>query len=334
MCGDCSNCKTIFDLGHVGLQGKGCIRNPMFLAQIAVPCSQNMLNESLYIQTPTKTLQWTQNLPGSTFSRVELGTRCVDGTTQYAFMKRPLISGKSLLYEACIQYIVRESLIRGGFARGAAQVYDIFKLKDKSICFSMEVFQEAKPLSTILPHVPDTTALILELLLQLAAMLWHLSVDIGMNHRDLKPSNLMLEVRPHPVPLQLKIGEKSVTIQSRFTISLVDFGFSCIGSTVTQVSDIAIGNVYSPLDPCPKDGRDLFMFLAFLYMDCAPKIGADLRRCFAKWLHNGTTGILGKIDKLGHEFDPWIYFITGSERIRSFDSTPETIFMDLKTMAA
>jgi len=229
---------------------------------------------------------------------------------------------------------VRESLIRGGFVRGAAQVYDVFKLKDRSVCFSMEVFQEARPLSVLLPTIPDSeiTGAILELLLQLSAMLGHLSADIGMNHRDLKPSNLMLEFHT-PRPLQLKVGSHSVTIQSRFTLSLVDFGFSCIGSTDTQVSDIAIGDVYSGADPCPKDGRDLFMFLAFLYMDCGARIQPDLKRCFAKWLHNGATGILGKIDKLGHEFDPWIYFITGSERIRHFDSTPEAIFMDLKALS-
>jgi len=307
----------------------------MFLSQIVVPCSQHLLDESMYIYSPTKTLQWLQNLPGSTFSRVELGTRILSSaSSQYAFIKRPLIQGKSLLYEACIQYIVRESLIRGGFVRGAAQVYDVFKLKDKSVCFSMEVFQEARPLSVLLPTIPDSeiTGAILELLLQLSAMLGHLSTDIGMNHRDLKPSNIMLEFHT-PRPLQLRIGSHSVTIQSRFTLSLVDFGFSCIGSTDTQISDIAIGDVYSTADPCPKDGRDLFMFLAFLYMDCGTRIQPDLRRCFAKWLQNGTTGILGKIDKLGHEFDPWIYFITGSERILHFDSTPEAIFMDLKALS-
>jgi len=109
----------------------------------------------------------------------------------------------------------------------------------------------------------------------------------------------------------------------------VDFGFSCIGNRETQKSDLAIGDVYGVLDPCPKEGRDLYMFLAFLYIDCGPRIAADLRACFGKWLQNSTTGILAKIDRMGHDFDPWIYFITGSERITRFGCGPEAVFRDL-----
>jgi serine/threonine protein kinase len=334
MCQNCSqvgDCHTRFHVGHLGLQGpilEGCIRDPMFLKQIVVPCKQNPINENIYINDIAnhRTLEWTQNLPGTATSRVELGLR--NGTT-YAFIKRPMIAGKSLLYEACIQQMVKESLVRGGFPRGAAAVYDVFRLNDNSICFSMEVFAEAIPLSILLQNFKGSiTNLILNILLQLCAMLWHLSVDLGMNHRDLKPSNLMIE--EHALrPLTLKVGNQSITIQSGYTISLIDFGFSCIGNTDTRKSDIAIGDVYSFADPCPKDGRDLYMFLAFLYTDCGLRIGKDLRDCFGKWLQNGTTGILNKIDKLGHDFDQWVYFITGSDRITKFECQPTNIFRDL-----
>ena len=336
MCKCCSDlsgvCNTFFDLSAVGLQGQGCIRDPRFLASIQVPYQQNIVNPSEYIHTTDKTLQMLRPLPGSTYSHIELGRRTLkQGQSHYAFIKRPIIPGRSLLYEACIQQIVKLSLNRGGFPRGAAAVYDIFRTTDRCVCFSMEIFQDAVPLTVLLPTLTEAevTAIILELLLQLCAMMQHLAVDIGMNHRDLKPSNLMVETRSAAMPLTLRIGSHSVTIQSKYTISLVDFGFSCIGNRETQKSDLAIGDVYGVLDPCPKEGRDLYMFLAFLYSDCGARIAADLRTCFGKWLQNSTTGILGKIDRMGHDFDPWIYFITGSERITRFGCGPEAVFRDL-----
>ena len=328
---DCS-CNTVFDLSRIGLVGLGCIRDPRFMASIEVPCSQSILDEHRYIQQPYLSLEWIQNLPGATFSRIELGLRVDHGSTTTVFVKRPLIPGKSLLFEACIQQLVHLSLVRAGFGRGAAVVYDVFQLKDKSICFSMAVFQSAVPLTILLQREQEITGLLLEILLQLSAMLWHLAQDLGMNHRDLKPSNLMIETHA-PAPLSLRLRDRTLVLQSRYTVSLVDFGFSCIGNKETQASDIAIGDVYSSRDPCPKEGRDLYMFLAFLYADCGARLPPELRACFAKWLQNGSTRILEKIDQHGHAFDPWIYFITGSERIKKFDCCPANVFEDVRRLA-
>jgi serine/threonine protein kinase len=268
-------------------------------------------------------------LPGSTYSHIELGRRSVNHQSTYAFIKRPLIPGRSLLYEACIQQIVKLSLNRGGFPRGAAAVYDVFRTTDKCVCFSMEIFQDAVPLSVLLEGLTEVTQVVVELLLQLCAMLYHLEQNIGMNHRDLKPSNLMIETRAEAVPMVLRVGTHTITILSKYTISLIDFGFSCIGNRINQRADLAIGEVYGLKDPCPKEGRDLYMFLAFLYIDCSAKLTADLKGCFSVWLQNSKTGILRKIDAVGHDFDPWIYVITGSDQIVKFGSSPETVFRDL-----
>ena len=333
MCKCCDvSCTTVFDLSGIGLVGRGCIRDPVFLASIRVPCLQNILNPKEYIHSPEKTLVAIKNLPGSTYSHIELGRRTYRGNSHYVFIKRPLIPGRSLLYEAAIQQIVNQSLTRGGFVRAAASVYDVFQTTDKCVCFSMDVFQNAVPLTILLPTLTEVTPILVELLLQVSAMLYHLATDIGMNHRDLKPSNLMIEERAAPVSLLLRVGSQSITIQSRYTISLIDFGFSCVGNSRTQTADLAIGEVYGILDPCPKEGRDLYMFLAFLYIECGTKLTPDLRTCFGKWLQNSTTGILKKIDRMGHDFDPWVYFITGSERIRKFGSSPLQVFSDLVSL--
>jgi serine/threonine protein kinase len=323
-------CNTWFDLSRIGLAGTGCVRDPEFLASIHVSSTQDILNQLLYINSGGRLLQWVGNMPGAKYSRVELGLRQAGADLRHVFVKRPLLPGKSLLYEACIQQIVKDSLDRGGFPHGAASVFDVFKLRDDSICFSMEIFHDAKPLSVLMEHMPDAelTPMLLEILLQLCAMLWHLATDIGMNHRDLKPSNIMVEVHA-PRPRTLLVGTKRIEIMSKYTLSLVDFGFSCIGQSDSQVSDIALGDVYPKRDPCPKGGRDFFMFLAFLYIDCWRRVGTDFRMYFARWLQDNETHILSKLEKYGLEFDQWIYFIVGNEDIHQFGCDPCTIFNDL-----
>jgi hypothetical protein len=86
-------------------------------------------------------------------------------------------------------------------------------------------------------------------------------------------------------------------------------------------------------DPCPKDGRDMFMFFSFLYLQLHTKYGdrdlTAVKSYFEKWLENDVTGILNKIEKMGADFDKWIYFITGNDKIKRFKCTPEVIFNDL-----
>ena len=360
MCRKCGivgvgGCKTWFDLRRIGLSGQGCIRDPEFMASIRVSTAHDLLDPSVYIQRGGLRLQAVRPMPGAMYSYVEIGVRQdvsnatsasatdasadasadATGGMHYVFIKRPMVIGKSLLYEACMQQMVKDSLDRGGFVRGAAAVHDVFRLHDSSVCFSMEIFQTAQPLNVVISTIRDAelTPMLLEILLQLCAMLWHLASDIGMNHRDLKPSNLMVEVH-EPRSLVLQVGTERVEITSRYTLSLVDFGFSCIGQSDTQMSDLSLGaGIYSKLDPCPKGGRDFYMFLAFLYIDCWRRLRNDFRSYFVKWLQDDVTGIVGKLERHGLEFDKWIYFITGNERIQSFGSDPCTIFQDLLILA-
>ena len=225
---------------------------------------------------------------------------------------------------------MRDSLDRGGFEKGAPRVVDVFRLLDNSICFSMDLIQNAKPLSDLLASCgpAELTPLLLDVLLHVTAMLAHLEADLGMNHRDLKPSNLLVETH-EPRERRLTVGDKTARILSPHTITLIDFGFSCVGNASSQKADLAIGDVYGVADPCPKPGRDLFMFLAFLYMECGKRIAPDLRQLFGAWLQNGKTGLLAKLDTYGHEFDQWIYFITGNEQVAAFDCSPSRVFRDL-----
>jgi serine/threonine protein kinase len=305
----------------------------MFLAQIAVPCSQNMLNESLYIQTPTKTLQWAQNLPGSTFSRVELGTRCVDSTTQYAFIKRPLISGKSLLYEACIQQLVADRLTEIGFPYGAPRVTRLVALRDQSVGFAMEPIDGACTLDRYLDAASSSCLpnIIVDCLLQLCAMIWYLDQRIGINHRDLTPSNFLV-IDHAPRSKILSIENEIIDLSSSRSLTLIDFGFSCLGSTETQVAELSLSTVYPASDPCPKEGRDLYLFLGLLYIDYYSRLPSQLQTLFESWLQDPGSNFCKFMRKDKESAKKWLYFMVGNEKITRFHSRPSRIVADLQSL--
>lgn len=327
----CGKCDSHVNLAQFGIDASGCIRDSGWLTSLKVPCNQSLLVPAIYVQTLNKKICQIKTIATGSFGAIDIASRTDTMSTQTVFVKKPKLNGKSLLYEALIQDKVQQSLIEGGFPTGAPKVLDIFKLHDGSVCFTMEIIEAAETLQEVLDKAkPEEMAPILvESLFQVCAMLWYLETRIGMNHRDLKPSNLL--VRKHePISKTLKIGELELPIVSKFTLSFIDFGFSCIGSIETQKSDIALSSVYHPADPCPKEGRDLYSFLAFIYAEHWAKLPTDLRCLFETWLTVPGTKIVEFLRKHKGTAKDWIYFLTGNIEIKKFDCCPCRIVGDLK----
>jgi hypothetical protein len=102
-----------------------------------------------------------------------------------------------------------------------------------------------------------------------------------------------------------------------------------LGSTETHVSDISLSAVYSKLDPCPKEGRDLYLFLAFLYIDYHNKLPKRLLALFESWLYIPGSNLCSFMKKDKEHAKKWIYFIAGNENIKKFNSYPLRIITDL-----
>ena len=327
----CGKCDSHVNLAQFGIDASGCIRNSGWLTLLKVPCNQSLLVPAMYVETLKKKICQIKTIATGSFGTIDIATRTDMLGSATVFVKKPKINGKSLLYEALIQDKVQKSLIEGGFPTGAPKVLDIFKLHDGSVCFTMEIIEAAETLQEILDKTTpeDITPLLIESLLQVCAMLWHLETRIGMNHRDLKPSNLL--VRKHePMSKTLKIAEVELSIISKFTLTFIDFGFSCIGSNENQKADIALSTVYHPSDPCPKEGRDLYSFLAFIYAEHWNKLPADLRCLFETWLSVPGTKIVEFLRKNKGYAKDWIYFLTGNIEIKKFDCCPCRIVSDLR----
>jgi serine/threonine protein kinase len=331
----CGKCDSQVDLGQFGIDASGCIRDASWLASIKVPCKQSLLNPALFYEIPSRQICQIKTVASGSFGSIDIASRSDDKVKSIVYVKKPRIIGRSLLYEALIQDKVQRTLFKGGFPTGAPRVLDIFKLHDGSVCFTMEMIEAVETLQEVLEKATtaEVTHVLVEAILQVSAMLWYLETEIGMNHRDLKPSNLL--IRKHePKVRSLKIGDKVLEIISTFTLTFIDFGFSCIGSNETQKSDIAIGKAYHPSDPCPKEGRDLYSFLAFIYAEHWSKLPLDLRALFEKWLAVPGTKLLEVLRRYKSDAKDHIYFIIGNIDIKKFDCCPCKIVGDIEAFGS
>ena len=332
MCLIDKKCNVWLSLYSIGIPNSGCVRDPNWINNIIIPIYHSILNPSIYINLSTEKLICVKNVAHGKFGYIDYAKHYTINKCQDVYVKRPIISGNSLLYEACVQKLVGDSLYNIGFPTGAPKILSIFRLIDNSICFAMEQNNNSITLDRYLDSLPilQFPNVIIDCLFQLSAMIWHLDTNLGINHRDLKPSNFLISENEKPILKIINIENDILEIESNYSLTFIDFGFSCIGSTKTHICDISLSTVYSKLDPCPKDGRDMYLFLAFLYIDYHNKLPLKLLSLFESWLSITGTNICKFMRKDKENSKKWIYFMTGTEKIKHFNSCPSRIIKDLQ----
>lgn len=332
MCNQRSVCDAWISLESVGVATQGCLRGSEWLYRVPIPSSQSIINQLVYVDTSTVKITCIKNVSHGAFGYIDLALYQTPSVTMEVYVKRPILAGKSLLQEACIQKLVHDHMIQIGFPTGAPRVLHIFKLRDESICFAMEPIQRSQILDTYLKTVPiiQLSPLLVDCLLQLSAMIWYLNNNIGINHRDLKPSNFLI-VEHEPRRKVLMIENEIIEISSRYSLTLIDFGFSCLGSVKTRIPDMSLSTVYPKLDPCPKDGRDLYLFLGLLYIDYYSRLPPTMRSLFETWLQESGSTLCHFMRKDGDNAKEWLYFMTANEKILVFRSYPARILHDLQS---
>jgi serine/threonine protein kinase len=334
MCVKDKRCHVWVSLESVGIPIQGCLRDPGWLRdRSVVPCDHSIFNTSVYIDLPTLKLTCLKTVSHGKFGYIDLALYETKTERKEVYVKRPIMAGKSLLVEACIQKCVGEYLPLAGFPMGAPQVTRIFRLHDGSICFAMEPIEGAVTmdhyLDTLTPQMAQHT--IVSCLFEMCSMMWHLSTMVGINHRDLKPSNFLIVKHDQPIRKIITIQNDILEIETSYSLTLIDFGFSCVGTLDGHHSVISLSTIYRKQDPCPKDGRDLYLFLGLLYIDYYHLLTADLRKLFEQWLEvpgNNLCQFMRKHrDK--KETKEWLYFIAGDENIKEYRSCPVRIIRDL-----
>lgn len=335
MCNDNKRCSVWVSLESIGIEGEGCLRDKNWIKKISIPCNQSSSQLDIYINLPNKNLKYNRTVSHGSFGFIDIGIYETKEELKEVYIKRPIHSGKSLLLEACIQKIVGDSLSLFGFPTATPKVIDIFKLHNQSICFSMEPVYGSITLDKYLDSLSPLqfSKTIIDCLLQLLSINWYLNSVLGINHRDLKPSNFLIVYHEQPYHKILHIHNEIIEISSHYTLTLIDFGFACIGSTETQIADLSLSTVYSKDDPCPKNGRDLYLFLALLYIDYHTKLSTTLKFLFESWLEvpGSNTNICSFMRKDKDNSKIWLYYLTGNEEIKKLKSCPLRILHDLQS---
>jgi serine/threonine protein kinase len=95
----------------------------------------------------------------------------------------------------------------------------------------------------------------LAIIAQVAYILYFMQCNLRLNHRDVKVNNILIRRRTSPVTLKLD----GISISSDFELTLIDFGFACVGCPppATPITAFQAGSWFPMGELCCKEGRDL-----------------------------------------------------------------------------
>lgn len=242
--------------------------------------------------------------------------RIADGSIVPVMVKIPRLSEMNLTQEAIIQSLCYSHLKSQGASWAIPQVYDIF-LKDGKPCFSMDQIKGKTVLEWFeASKTPDHDFFLV--MAQLSLLLWSLETHLNIDHRDLKADNILIKEGP------ILLSISTWTLECPFQVILLDFGFACLGSLVN------LGDGVLPvMDPCPKEGRDLFQLLvSLLHLKSFTKhLSLATKEKITRWLSVGSKSYAPIAERWSPE--SWVYLITSQKDFSSSNSSPIQILTTL-----
>jgi len=267
-------------------------------------------------------LQYMEAINHGTYGRIQRVLR----DSEECVCKRPMHDGDNFVPEAIVQHIAHTVLINMGIHGAVPRVLDIYMYIAERR-FTMEYIRGRSALEEIYVSTdPDTTTL--KILAQLCILLGVLESKVHLDHRDLKMTNLW--IRPTPVYYRIEIEGAIYTVSAPFQVVILDFGFACIGNAKRQAV-VNLGDVIPDVDPCPKDGRDLYQCIMSLWSvnKVRRRLCPTLYNTIQSWVSEvpgGDPHITESSESLN-----WTYMITGHPRF-SFTGLKPLHF--IRTLAA
>jgi serine/threonine protein kinase len=191
-------------------------------------------------------------------------------------------------------------------------------------------YADAKLCSRYLSQSPSLNKDILHVLAQSAILLQVLEDSLALDHRDLKADNLL--ILPEQSSITYICNSKRYTLVSPFTVAIVDFGFACLGDE-TSITEVDAGEgTLPPLDPCPKDGRDLFHLIVSLYGIESVRLALSpvLRDVFLGWMDVHGKPCASLAERWSHS--EWIYLLTSRKEFKHPTCTPRAILEKIRSL--
>jgi serine/threonine protein kinase len=219
--------------------------------------------------------------------------------------------------EALLQRLAQETLADVGLSAAVPPVLDIFIEPAGFVVFTMECYDDYKILSNAIADGSVTETVLKEIIFQIAFFLHVLTDRVGLNHRDIKTSNILYK----PIDSKkrsLSYGGFSFNLDSQAEVALVDFGFSCAGGVIGEPALVRAGIYYGAKDPCPKVGRDLYLFICLLLRDLY-LVGFHKQDRLVEWLEKRLwmpgMDVVGFIKKYLVKEPDWLYFLAGDSSL-------------------
>ena len=212
-------------------------------------------------------------------------------------VKSSKIKEDSIVIEAIIQYCAYKILQKYHLDFIVPRIYEIF-YKENSFYFSME-YLEAKTLDSFLLETKTPENSFLFCLLQICIILNILENRLYFNHRDLRITNILVLDKPTNYIFNYK--NKNYKIDTTFHISIIDFGFACIGKEKTVIN--ANETLFNNTTKCLKHGRDIFNL--FISVWCIKEIRHRMNEEFIKTINN----ILIDNNYPYSELSKWSYYV-------------------------
>jgi hypothetical protein len=212
---------------------------------------------------------------GGGYAKIYRAKRIAEHVTDIC-VKVPHANSFSVCPEAILQWLALESLKGAGIEGAIPQIYDIFQYAGETR-MTMSYIEGVSSLEYILTSAMPERALI-QIIIQTCLLLGFLEESIRLDHRDLKADNIW--IRSTPVDYSVNLGGKIWRVVAPFQVVLLDFGFGCLGSTEGNAVISLSDGILPKFDPCPKEGRDVFQFLASLWS--CPLIRSLMSEAFQK----------------------------------------------------
>ena len=242
-------------------------------------------------------------------------------------VKAPHSAVFCLFPEAILQWHASRTLQAAGIHGAIPHIYDIFQYAGESR-FTMDFIRGCSAVEALSAAAdPDATWILI--LAQVALVMGYLEEKIYLDHRDLKADNLW--IRPVPVEYALTVGGVAWRIRAPFQVVILDFGFACIGNgrgnAIVSLSD----GILPKIDPCPKEGRDLFQLITSMWSipSIRARASTDVKEAMESLLTFKNTSYVHIMNQTIQTH--WIYLAVSDNRFKHPPLHPVTLLLKLST---
>lgn len=244
------------------------------------------------------------------------------------YEKSPKHTNGNLMAEICLQILAKQELTLLGMGHVVADIKDIIHRPGKPITFTMQQFEHVLDLHRAIQMVgsdlrgPAFDIWLLPLLIQVIIIVGLLEEKVGLNHRDLKGDNLLISMKTKQQQRIIKLADRNWQISFTNEIYVVDFGFSCRGVASGGPASISAGPFFGLRDVCPKEGRDVYIILCYLYSLPQFRENASGRLLGLVRELLQSAKVLEHLETYGMERTEYIYLLLNKADFKSESSCP------------